>query len=117
MISSVSRNIDALRAFAGKLEVSSKNIANMYTDGYRKGSAVITEGSNNNIRLDIRHEDHSVNNIRRSTENPVSQNTPSFVDLSEEIPASMVARRGFEANIRAIQIHEETLGTILDITG
>jgi flagellar basal-body rod protein FlgC len=45
---------------------------------------------------------------------PVQKET-SNVDLSEELPNLMIAKRGYQANIKAIQTQEKMLGSLLDI--
>lgn len=45
---------------------------------------------------------------------PVTKETFN-VELTEEIPNLMIAQRGYEANIKAIQTQEKVLGSLLDI--
>ncbi len=39
----------------------------------------------------------------------------SNVDLTEEMPQMLINRRMYQANIKAIQIQDEMLGSLLDI--
>jgi len=41
----------------------------------------------------------------------------SNVDLVEEIPQTIIAQRGFEANLKSIQAQEDTLDSLFDIIG
>ena len=39
----------------------------------------------------------------------------SNVDLGEELTQTMVAQRGYEANLKALKAQDDTLGSALDI--
>ena len=41
----------------------------------------------------------------------------SNVDLTEEIPQTITAQRGYEANLKLIETQDEMLGSVLDILG
>ena len=47
----------------------------------------------------------------------ITEKELSNVDLTEEIPQLTSTQRDFEANIKAIEIKEEMLGSVLDILG
>ena len=45
------------------------------------------------------------------------ENELSNVDLAEELPQTILAQRGYEANLKTIQTYDETLKSIIDILG
>ena len=115
MISSISNNLSALRAFGTGLAVKANNIANSDSENFKKSRAINTEGENGEVKTEIRKEDpdNEFPSIRAEDNNTEPQ--PSNVDLTEEIPGTIKDQRGFEANLKVIKTREEMLGSVLDI--
>ena len=108
---SVSNNLSALNAFGTSLGVTANNIANVDSKNFEKSRAVKLEGENGSVRVDIsKVEDETLRAEETGTEDK-----PSNVDLTEEIPRTVIDQSGYMANLKAVQIQEETLGTVLDI--
>jgi flagellar basal body rod protein FlgG len=109
MINSIDASLAALSAFSEKLSVTAGNVANMTTDGYKRTEATITEDSQGLPEVTTR---------KMETPGPIVQDSAgtrrelSNVDLSQEIPQMIVAQRGYEANLKAL----ETQGSILKST-
>jgi flagellar basal-body rod protein FlgC len=115
MISPLNSAISALQAHVKKLGVTAHNIANVNTEGYKKYRATMEEDALGGVRVDIRRVEtpgHPYEILEEGQ--PVTQET-SNVDLTQEIPDLMIARRGYEANIKTIQAEEKILGSLLDI--
>lgn len=117
MISSISNNISALKAIGKKLGVSAGNIANAESENFKKSRAVITEGKNNNVEVDINRVETPGYIITGYKNGKAYTKELSNVDLTEEVPQMIISRRSFEANLRAIEIQDETLGSVLNIIG
>ncbi|RLB44242.1 MAG: hypothetical protein DRH12_00315 [Deltaproteobacteria bacterium] len=99
MISIFGIGLSALKAFGQKMDIIAENVANICSEGYGKKRAVMMEGPIQNVVIKISH-------------NPPGDHA---VDLAEEIPQSLVAVRGYEANLKSIRTEDEMLGTVLDI--
>ena len=115
MISALSNSISALQAHIKKLGVTANNIANVNSEGYKKYRAVMQEDSLGGVRVNITRVNtpgHPYEVIENGQ--PVQKET-SNVDLSEEIPNLRIAKRGYQANVKAIQAQEKILGSLLDI--
>jgi flagellar basal-body rod protein FlgC len=115
MISSINSNLSALVAFGKKMGVTSNNIANVNTDGFKKSRAVLNEGLNGEVKADIERIDtpgpiHTVIQDGVATEKEMSN-----VDLTEEIPEMLPTQRGYEANLKAIKTQDEMLGTLINL--
>jgi len=114
MISGISSTLSGLSAFTRTLSNAAGNIANVNTDGYNKTTATIVEDANGLPGVSVE---------RRDTPGPMIQETDgtlselSNVELAEEFPRMMISQRGYEANINALNIQNEMIGSLLDIMG
>jgi flagellar hook protein FlgE len=114
MISGISASLSGLWAFTGTLSNAAGNIANVNTDGYKKATATIVEDKKGLPGVSVE---------RRDTPGPIVQETDgslrelSNVELAEEFPRMMISQRGYEANIRALKVEDQMIGSLLDIIG
>jgi len=117
MISALNSTVSALRAFVTKLGVTADNVANVNTDGFKKGRATLHEGQNGAVRVEI-SRDNSPGFRYDTVENgeKVEKET-SNVDLTEEIPDLMLTKRAYQANLKTLETQDEMLGSLLDIVG
>ena len=115
MITSVNSSISALQAFGRKLGVTSNNIANVNTDGYKKYRANMTEGPNYDIQVEIRRVETPGHTYRTVEGDQTVTREASNVDLGEEIPEMISTQNGYAANLKAMQAQDEMLGTLLDV--
>ncbi|HOW55270.1 MAG TPA: flagellar basal body rod C-terminal domain-containing protein [Syntrophorhabdaceae bacterium] len=114
MISGVSSSLSGLFAFTKKLSNAANNVANVNTDEYKKTTATIVEDKNSLPRVNIDRLD-TPGSIVQETDGTMRE--LSNVELAEEFPQMMISQRGYEANIKALQIQNETIGSLLDIIG
>jgi len=114
MINSISSTLSGLNAHTKKMEVAANNIANINTDDFKKSRAVFKEEANGEVRVDIQRIETGGNPIPFAEGEKTSAKT-SNVDYAEEAVSMMIANRGLEANLKALQIDEEMKGSILDI--
>ncbi|MBN2418316.1 MAG: hypothetical protein JXL81_02945 [Deltaproteobacteria bacterium] len=115
MISSISNNISALKAYGTGLAVKANNIANADSENFKKSRAIYSEAENGGVKTDIQKVDPENVFPSGNPEAASSMAQPSNVDLTEEIPGMVIDQRGFEANLKAIKTKEEMLGSVLDI--
>jgi flagellar hook protein FlgE len=113
MISGVS--LSGLRSFSQKLSSSANNTANVNTDGYKKTRVTMENVAPEGVKAKTE---------KINTPGPLAyEQTPkgeeliekSNVELTEEIPNAMMAKRSYEANVKMIKIEDEMLGSLLDI--
>jgi flagellar hook protein FlgE len=114
MISSVYGNLSAMRAFGDKMSVTANNVANAESEEYKKKRALLTEGSEGDVVVDIVSVE-TPGAIR--VEAGMETRELSNVDLAEEIVETIPTQRGYEANLTVIKTQDEMTGTILDILG
>ena len=114
MISGISSSLSGLLAFTRTLSNTAGNIANVNTDGYKKTRATIVEDGN--CLADV-----SVEKV--CTPGPMIKETDgtlrefSNVELAEEFPRMVISQRGYEANINALKVEDEMIGSLLDMIG
>ena len=114
MISAIYSSLSALRAFGDKLGVTSNNIANVNTDGFKKSRANLEEVSPSGVKVSISRvetpgaplpPDRDTGDTRES----------SNVAPEEEVVDLITTKHAYTANLKMIEGEEETLGTLLDI--
>ena len=117
MISSASSSISALTAYGQKMQVISDNVANWQSDEFKKSQVVFTEGENSNVKVDIQKVETSGPIIAEVQDGEMIEKELSNVELAEEIPQAMVAQRGYEANLKTVQVQDEMMQSLIDIVG
>ena len=115
MISSISNNLSALKAFGTGLNVKANNIANSESENFKKSRAIYSEEKNGGVKTEIQKVDPDNGLQAINPEDNSTETQPSNVDLTEEIPGTITDQRGFEANLTVIKTREEMLGSVLDI--
>ncbi|OPY78836.1 MAG: flagellar hook protein FlgE [Syntrophorhabdus sp. PtaU1.Bin153] len=113
MINPISAPLAGLQVFTGKLQNTANNIANSNTDSYKTKQAAIVENSVGLPSLNI-----TVDNLPgpRVQESDGLIRETSNADLSREIPSMVVAKRGYEANLKVLETHCDMLKSLLDVT-
>lgn len=117
MITNVSSNLSALRAYGTKMGVHADNVANVNTDGYKKNRALLKEGPNQSVDVDIQKVDTPGAVYERYEGHERVEKETSNVDLTEEFPAMMTTQHAYKANLKVVQAQDEVLGSLLDIMG
>ena len=112
MISGLSSSLAGLAAFGKKLSNAADNIANSNTSGYKKTTSVITEDA---AGLPDVHLTRSAAPGALIQESDGTTTEQSNVDLAEELTQTIVAQRGYEANLKALKAQSDTLGSLLDV--
>ena len=118
MVSSIYNSpFSALQAFGIKMSVIANNIANVNTDRFKKSRVILEQGCHNIVRVDIRRIDTPGPWIYEWSQGQMTERELSNVNLAEEIPQLMIARRCYEANLKMVKTRSEILGKIIDING
>ncbi len=115
MISGVSASLSGLLAYGTRLANNGNNIANMNTEGFKKGRVLLSDVQPQGVRA--RHE--KVNTpgpqVMEQAGNTAEMIEQSNVDLSEELPEMMVNQHAFSANLKTLQAADEMTRSLLDI--
>jgi flagellar hook protein FlgE len=117
MISAVSSTVSAINAIETKMAVLSNNVANSQTNGFKKSHADLNEGKNGSVEVEITMVD-TPGPITSVEENGrMAEKEMSNVDLAEELPQTIIAKTGYEANLKMLKTQDEMMGSLLDIIG
>ncbi len=107
-------NISALNALSTKQSVTANNIANSETEGFKKSSTILEEGSNGAVSAKIQ----PVNTPGTMINQPDgSIEEMSNVDLVQETTGMITTRHAYEANLQALKISTKMEDTVLDLIG
>ena len=117
MVPSVNTTLSALLAFGRKLGVHANNIANMNSEGFKKGRAVLKEGVGQTVTVEMGPVDSSRHTVSETSRHQPQQTEPGDVELAGEIVGAMTSQRGYEANLTVLKTEEELSGTLLDLLG
>lgn len=112
MISGISASLSGLNVFGKKLSSAANNVANSNTSGYKKTESIISEDGVGLPELSLKRID-TPGPLLQESDGTVREQ--SNVDLGEELTQSMVAQRGYEANLKALKAQNDMLGSALDI--
>ena len=113
MISGLSASVSGLWMFVRKLENAARNIANSNTNSYKSKKATIIEDDSDLPAVNITADNAPGASVRDS--DGALQET-SNVELLGEMTDLLIAKRGYEANLKSVKTQEETLDSLLDIT-
>ena len=117
MIAALNSTVSALRSFVTKLGVTTDNIANVSTDGFKKGRATLHEDHNGAVRVELSRDTSPGISYDVLENDKIVEKETSNVDLAEEIPDLMMTKRAYQANLKTLETQDEMLGSLLDIVG
>lgn len=113
----VQNNASALQAFSNQMWVSSNNVANSQSDGFKADRAYNVEGENGQVQTSISKTQASAPIVEDPLKTDGSLKELSNTDIAKEMIVQMQTQKGFEANTSTIQAYDETTGTLLDTIG
>ena len=117
MVASINSNVSALQAFSRQMAVSANNVANAYSDDFKKSRAINTEGENGLVESTIT----KIDTPGPLVEDPLSPagelKELSNTDIAEELVNQITAEHGYKANAKTIKTYEETIGSLIDMIG
>ena len=115
MFYAVSNSISALNAHGVKIGVTANNVANVNTEEFKKSRAVLEEGVNGHVTVEISRVDTPGPIVTEIEDGERVEKELSNVDLAEEITQTIPTQRGYEANLAMIKTRDEMLDHIIDI--
>jgi flagellar basal-body rod protein FlgC len=104
----------ALKAFGKKLEITSNNISNVDTGGFKKSRALLQETFPTGVTVSINRINtpgapiFGQSGVQRAGER-------SNVDIGEETVQLVTTRAAYTANLKTLKTGDEILGTLLDV--
>lgn len=113
MISGLSASVSGLWVFVRKLENAARNIANCNTDGYKSKRATIVEAEAGLPTINATVDD-APGAIFQDADGVLTET--SNVELPKEMTDLMIAKRGYQANLKSMKARDEMLDSLLDIT-
>ena len=115
MITGLSNSISALFAFGKKMAVTANNVANLQSEGFKRSRTLLEEGSQGGVAARVETVNTPGMVITEEDEQGTVERELSNVDLEKEIPETILTQRGYQANLKTIEAHDEMLGSLLDI--
>ncbi|MEW6218398.1 MAG: flagellar basal body rod C-terminal domain-containing protein [Thermodesulfobacteriota bacterium] len=115
MIDGIKSAMSGLQAQAKRLGVTANNVANVESDGFKKGRTVLAETAGGGVTARVETVATPGPEVLEETAAGLVLVEKSNVDLTEEMPHMLLARRSFEANLKVIQTGDEMLGALLDL--
>jgi flagellar basal-body rod protein FlgC len=96
------------------MNVTAKNVANVYTDGFKKSRTTMGQESSGSVKAVI-DQVNSPGPIKQVSDNGVTHEVEgSNVDLVEEFGESVSTQSAYKANLKTIRVIDEMLGSLLD---
>ena len=117
MISGLTSSLSGLSASQTKLNVTAHNVANANTDGFKKSRTILQESVPGGVQATIQQVNTPGPVAFKDTDQGLTPVEQSNVDLGDEMVDLLSNQRFFEVNLRAVDIQDQTLGTLLDIIG
>ncbi len=115
MMLSVNSSNSALAAYGKKMSIHANNVANAYSQGFNRSRAILKEGTNHDVTVDIDCIDSPEYSGSETSENQTVRNESNNVDLANEVVEMKICQRGYEANLSFIKTEDKMAGTILDL--
>jgi flagellar basal body rod protein FlgG len=112
MLNGLSSSLAGLTVFGNKLSNAADNIVNSSTSGYKKTASVITEDA---AGLPELHLERVTSPGALFQESDGTMTEQPNVDFAEELTQTIVAQRGYEANLKALKAQSDMLGSLLDV--
>lgn len=117
MIDPIDSALSAMTAFRKKLDVTSNNIANVKTDGFKKSRVTMQEGSHGEVQANIQKVNTPGVPHETIENGNIVEVESSNVDLSEELTSLIPTRTAYTANLKTLKTTDELIGSLLDIIG
>jgi flagellar hook protein FlgE len=115
MTFSIQSTLSAIKAFEDKMGVTADNIANVETEEFKKSRVTMMEGSDKTVTARITQSETPGPVVVEEAGGQSTSKELSNVDLAEEIPQTITAQRGYEANLSTIVTQDEMSKSVIDI--
>ncbi len=114
-ISGLFSSLSGMAAQERKVAATAHNVANVDTDGFKATRVVLEEAEAGGVVARAGTVDTPGPLALEQTAGGERLVELSNVDLTVEMPALLLARRAYQANVKVAQAGDEMLGTLLDI--
>ncbi len=115
MVSTLNSTLSALDAMGKKMAVHANNVANVNTEGFKKSRAVLKEGPNDTVDIEVSKVNTPGSQYSETIGDQVIEMESSNVDIAEEMPQTMLTQRYYQANLKMFSAIDEMLGNLIDI--
>lgn len=115
MISGVHAALSGLQAYSTRVANTASNVANMYTQGFKKDRVVLSTQVPQGVRATVEKVDTPGPAVAEMTDQGYEMVEQSNVDPSEEIPELMTSQHGYGANLKTIKTADQMMQSLLDI--
>lgn len=115
MISGIQSALSGLQAYSLATEASANNIANMNTNGFKKDRVTLSAQAPQGVAASVDKVNTPGGYAIESTSEGDQMVEQSNVDIGEEMPALMINKAAFSANIKSLQTADQMMQSLLDI--
>ncbi|BCL59665.1 hypothetical protein DGMP_03580 [Desulfomarina profundi] len=115
MIPAFQSALSGLRAFGTRMESNGNNIANAETNGFKKTRVLLEETKPHGVKSRIEKVNTEGTTVFQEAANGLEPVKLSNVELSEEIPETIINSRMYEANLKTIKVADDMVGSLLKI--
>ncbi|MDJ0875918.1 MAG: flagellar basal body rod C-terminal domain-containing protein [Desulfobacterales bacterium] len=114
MDTAVNSVISSINAHERKLGVTSNNVANVNTNGFKRKQAVLQEGPVGDVRVHVRQDNSPAPEDPLAPDAPGVEKELSNVNLVDEMTSLVPTTVGYKANLKVIRARDEMIGNLLD---
>ncbi len=115
MFPSISSSYSGLVAAQTRINVAANNIANAHTTDFKKTRTIAEESSSGGVQVTLEKVKTPGSVVFQESDQGLIEQELSNVELEEEFMNLLIGQRSFEANLKAIEVQGQTLGSVLDI--
>ena len=115
MIDGIQSALSGLQAYSLATEASANNVANVNTNGFKKDKVTFSAQSPQGVTATVDKVETSGSYVSEPTDRGDQMVEQSNVDLVEEIPAMMINKAAYRANLKTLQTVDQMMQSLLDI--
>jgi len=115
MIGGIYSSLSGLVAAKTRITTAAHNTANANTDGFKKQRTLHQDVQPQGVATTVEQVNTPGPVIFRQSDNGLVEVERSNVDLGEEAVNLLVGKQHYEANLRALDLQNRTVGSVLDI--
>ncbi len=110
----IGSSLSALNAFTVRMNVTASNVANVVTDGFKSSSVVMESGPGQTVGANV-VTDNSPGPMIPDQSGADGMQELSNVNMVKEMTQMIITRRGYDANLKAIESNLEMQGNLIDM--
>lgn len=111
MFAGISHSLSGVAAAQAKITTAAHNISNAHTAEFKKTRTIVEESGSGGVQV----TQHSQASHVQGASGDLFEQEYSHVNLEEEVVNLLIAKRSFEVNVKAIDLQDQAIGTLLDI--